>query len=126
VQDPAKYAEVLLNIARPHERWTAERVKSMFGSAEQDLALPTPIWVHITYQTAFVDEAGKLQMRPDIYGLDGRTLAAINAKRNAPEIASDRKRGPEIVSGRSGRPASAGANLQSLSYGTPGYAPTYR
>ena len=27
VQDPAKYAEVLLNIARPHERWTAERIK---------------------------------------------------------------------------------------------------
>ncbi len=42
VQDPAKYAEVLLNIARPQERWTAERIKSMFGSAERDIQLPTP------------------------------------------------------------------------------------
>ena len=28
VQDPAKYAEVLLNIARPREHWTAERIKA--------------------------------------------------------------------------------------------------
>jgi murein L,D-transpeptidase YcbB/YkuD len=53
VQDPAKYAEVLLNVARPREHWTAERIKSMFGAAEQDIQLqPTPIWVHLTYQTA--------------------------------------------------------------------------
>ena len=33
----------------------------MFGSGEQVLQLqPTPIWVHLTYQTAFVDEAGRL------------------------------------------------------------------
>ena len=38
VQDPAKYAEVLLNIARPSEHWTAERIK-MYGGAEQDLQL---------------------------------------------------------------------------------------
>jgi hypothetical protein len=50
VQDPAKYAEVLLNIARPHECWTAERIKNMFGSAEQDIQLqPTQIWVHLTH-----------------------------------------------------------------------------
>src|SRR5262245_59997401 len=29
VQDPAKYAEVLLNIARPQEHWTAERITRM-------------------------------------------------------------------------------------------------
>jgi hypothetical protein len=81
VQDPAKYAEVLLNIARPQEHWTAERIKRMFGSSEQDLQLqPTPIWVHLTYQTAFVDSAGKLQMRRDIYNLDSRTLAAIKSE----------------------------------------------
>ena len=32
VQDPAKYAEVLFNIARPSENWTADRIKRMFGS----------------------------------------------------------------------------------------------
>jgi hypothetical protein len=37
VQDPAKYAEVLLNIARPSEHWTVEKVKQMLGRGEQDL-----------------------------------------------------------------------------------------
>jgi murein L,D-transpeptidase YcbB/YkuD len=93
VQDPAKYAEVLLNIARPREHWTAERIKGMFGSAEQDIQLqPTPIWVHLTYQTAFVDNAGKLQTRRDLYGLDSRTLAAIKSERGVVEPTIERKR----------------------------------
>jgi murein L,D-transpeptidase YcbB/YkuD len=97
VQDPAKYAEVLLNIARPDEHWTAEKVKSMFGGAEQDVQLqPVPIWVHLTYQSAFVDETGKLQMRHDVYNLDARTLAAIKHERGA--IDSDRRREPEVAS----------------------------
>ena len=45
VQDPAKYAEVLLDIARPSENWTADRIKRMFGTGEQDIQLPAQIWV---------------------------------------------------------------------------------
>jgi murein L,D-transpeptidase YcbB/YkuD len=121
VQDPARYAEVLLNIARPQARWTAERIKSMFGSIEQDIALPpTQIWVHITYQTAFVDGAGKLQFRSDIYGLDSRTLAAIKSERGLIESAPDRKREQATASGsapdRSPRHASTGGKFQSMSY----------
>jgi murein L,D-transpeptidase YcbB/YkuD len=121
VQDPAKYAEVLLNIARPREHWTAERIKSMFGRAEQDLQLqPTPIWVHLTYQTAFADNAGKLQTRRDVYGLDGRTLAAIKSERGIVEPAVERKREPEVASGtganRSARPARTAT--QSMVYET--------
>src|SRR5439155_26948559 len=48
VQDPAKYAEVLLNIARPTENWTADKVKRMFGTGEQDIQLPAQIWVLLT------------------------------------------------------------------------------
>jgi murein L,D-transpeptidase YcbB/YkuD len=90
VQDPAKYAEVLFNIARPSENWTAERVKKMFGTAEQDIQLPVPIFVHLTYQSAFVDDAGKLQVRRDVYGLDGRTLAAIKSERGMVEPPQER------------------------------------
>src|SRR6266851_1088373 len=85
VQDPAKYAEVLFAIARPSENWTADKVKRMFGTGEQDIQLPVPIWVHLTYQSAFVDEAGKLQIRRDVYNLDGRTLAAIKSERGVVE-----------------------------------------
>jgi murein L,D-transpeptidase YcbB/YkuD len=117
VQDPAKYAEVLLNIARPQEHWTAARVQSMYGRGEQDLQLqPTPIWVHLTYQTAFVDNAGKLQFRRDIYNLDSRTVAAIKTERGNFEPASERKR--EEIAGSSPRkpavPARTGALPQPI------------
>jgi len=134
VQDPAKYAEVLLNIARPNERWTAEKIKNMFGSVEQDIQLqPTQVWVHLTYQTAFVDNAGKLQIRRDVYNLDSRTLAAIKGERGIIEPTPDRKQ--EMASGsgpnRTARPARSGVNIQSMFYETPSYArptpgPIYR
>ena len=139
VQDPAKYAEVLLKIARPQEHWTAERITRMFGSSEQNLQLqPTPIWVHLTYQTAFVDSADKLQMRRDIYNLDSRTLAAIKSGRGGIEAAPERKREHELVAStqrRAAPPAPAvpaarsGSMFQSMFSPTPSYygrAPVYR
>jgi murein L,D-transpeptidase YcbB/YkuD len=133
VQDPAKYAEVLFNIARPNEHWTAEKIRSMFGHAEQDIQLqPTPIWVHLTYQTAFVDDAGKLQMRHDVYNLDGRTLAAIRTERGMVEPASERKREQEAVAAAPRRAGSiyhshasvarSSPYSQSMFFGAPAYA----
>jgi murein L,D-transpeptidase YcbB/YkuD len=131
VQDPAKYAEVLLNIARPQEHWTAARITRMFGNGEQDIQLqPTPIWVHLTYQSAFVDDHGKLQMRRDIYNLDGRTLAAIKSGRGGMETAPERKRDQELIASRQRRspqPAAAvpvarsGSMFQSMFYPAPAY-----
>jgi len=97
VQNPAKYAEVLLNIARPNESWTADKVKRMFGTGEQDIQLPAQIWVLLTYQNAFIDEAGKLQIRRDIYNIDSRTIAAIKTERGIIEPAQERKREQEAV-----------------------------
>src|SRR6266542_919013 len=77
VQDPLKYAEVLLSIARPQDGYTAERLHRMFGKNEQAITLPTPIPVHLTYQTVFVDPSGKLQVREDVYGRDAPTVAAL-------------------------------------------------
>ncbi|QAU37555.1 L,D-transpeptidase family protein [Bradyrhizobium guangdongense] len=74
VQYPDQYASVLLNIAMPNEHYTPERVRSMYGSGEVDLKFPTPIPVNITYQTAFVDDAGKLQFRKDVYGRDATMI----------------------------------------------------
>jgi murein L,D-transpeptidase YcbB/YkuD len=119
VQDPARYAEVLLSIARPSENWTVDKIKRMFGTAEQDIQLPTPIWVHLTYQTAFVDDAGKLQIRRDVYNHDGRLLAAIKSERGMIEPVLERKR-ELVASGSSGGrrglgpPQSAFSFFQSL------------
>jgi murein L,D-transpeptidase YcbB/YkuD len=104
VQDPAKYAEVLLNIARPSEHWTIEKVKRMFGGGEQDIQLQSAqIWVHLTYQSAFVDDNGKLQVRPDVYNLDSRTLAAIKSERAIIETVPEGKSEQVIASGSGGR-----------------------
>src|SRR4029434_5557867 len=90
VQDPPKYAEVLLNLVRPNEGWTAERIKRMYGSAEVDIQFPTHIPVNLTYQTAFVDDDGKLQIRRDVYGLDSRMQAAIKSERGMVEMVQER------------------------------------
>jgi len=98
VQDAPKYAEVLSHIARPEEQWTAEKIRSTYGSTEHEIPLESvPIWIHLTYQTAFVDDAGRLQTRRDVYNLDSRTLAAIRSARAIPEPASERKSEPEVA-----------------------------
>ena len=107
VQDPAKYAEILFNIARPDENWTADKVKRMFGAGEQDIQLPAQIWVLLTYQNAFVDDAGQLQIRRDIYNIDSRTLAAIKSERGMIEPPQERKREQEVVATSQRRPGGA-------------------
>ncbi|MGB8400142.1 L,D-transpeptidase family protein [Bradyrhizobium sp.] len=82
VQNPDQYASVLLNIAMPNERFTPEKIRGMYGHSEIDLKFPTPIPVNITYQTAFVDDAGKLQFRRDVYGRDATMLALLRNGRN--------------------------------------------
>ena len=81
VQNPDQYASVLLGITMPNERYTPERIRSMYGHSEIDLKFPTPIPVNITYQTAFVDDAGKLQLRKDVYGRDATMLSLLKNSR---------------------------------------------
>jgi murein L,D-transpeptidase YcbB/YkuD len=89
VQDPPKYAEVLLGIARPDEHWTAERIKSMYGRGERDIQFEKLIPVYLTYQTASVVD-GKLVLRKDIYGYDAKMIPAIKHERGVVLMAKDR------------------------------------
>ncbi|HEY0909524.1 MAG TPA: L,D-transpeptidase family protein, partial [Bradyrhizobium sp.] len=77
VQNPDQYAAVLLGITEPNGHYTADKIRSMYGHGEVDLKFPTPIPVNITYQTAFVDDAGKLQIRKDVYGRDANMIALL-------------------------------------------------
>jgi murein L,D-transpeptidase YcbB/YkuD len=87
VQDPAKYAEVITALALPGGRsYTQDQIKGMYGRSEIDLRFNTPIPVHITYQTAFVDESGHLQIREDIYGRDAQTLAALKGDHRQADV----------------------------------------
>jgi len=77
VQDPVKYAEVLLSIMRPGEGYSQERIRKMIASmGEQDIQFPHYLPVHLTYQTAFVDDEGRLEFREDMYDRD-RVLIAV-------------------------------------------------
>ena len=93
VEDPAKYAEVLLAITRPGDGYTADRVRRMFGVNENEIKFNNPMPVHLTYQTAFVDDSGKLQFRDDIYGRDKDLLAILknDQQRAVADIAIERK-----------------------------------
>jgi murein L,D-transpeptidase YcbB/YkuD len=80
VQNPDQYAAALLNITLPNEHYTAERIRGMYGRSEIDIKFPTPVPVNITYQSAFVDDAGKLQIRRDVYGRDATMLSLLRVK----------------------------------------------
>lgn len=77
-QYPAHYAAVLLSLERPNDGYTVERIHKMYGPNEINIDFPTPLPVNITYQTAFVDGAGKLEFRDDIYGRDRELLAIMH------------------------------------------------
>jgi hypothetical protein len=92
VQDPVKYAEVLLSMVRSGEGYTEDRIRRMFGAYETDIQFPTFIPVHLTYQTAFVDDQGKLEFRDDIYGRDQALVAILNGtERKVADIPIQRK-----------------------------------
>jgi murein L,D-transpeptidase YcbB/YkuD len=99
VENPAKFAEVLFGISQPQQGYSAERIKRMFGSSEQQINLTQHIPVHLTYQTAYVDDAGKLVIREDIYGRDARTIMALknSSDRNA-EVVVARAAAPSVAS----------------------------
>jgi len=82
VQNPDQYAATLLNITMPNDHYTPEKIRGMYGRSEIDLKFPTPIPVNITYQTAFVDDAGKLQLRKDVYGRDAQMLQLLRGSKS--------------------------------------------
>lgn len=95
VQDPVRYAEILLSFAVPNEKYTQERIRRMFSDNEINIDFKVHIPVHITYQTAFVDENGELQFREDLYGLDAKYLSIIKGnERRIADVPVDRPADP--------------------------------
>lgn len=85
LEDPEKMATYLL---RNQPDWTPERIlEAMNSGTEKYVKLKDPVPVFITYYTAWVDDAGQLNFREDIYSHDktlvshmftGNTLLAKN------------------------------------------------
>jgi len=75
VEDPARLAEILMGGAS--RGWSAAKVHSLLGDKERTFSLPAPAPVHLQYFTEFVDYAGGLQERADLYGLTAKVAAAL-------------------------------------------------
>jgi L,D-transpeptidase YcbB len=92
VENPVKYAEVVLGLGRPGEGYTERRIRGMLGANEVEVRLSALVPVHLTYQTAFVDEEGKLQFRNDVYGRDRALLGILKGdERKVADIPIERK-----------------------------------
>ncbi|HXI07927.1 MAG: L,D-transpeptidase family protein [Bradyrhizobium sp.] len=130
VQNPDQYAATLLNIAMPNASYTPEKIRGMYGHSEIDLKFPTPIPVNITYQTAFVDDAGKLQLRKDIYGRDaimiglmkggrGKDLENVIARANPSYTRPSGSQLPSNVAFNDGSSYSSGPSFFARLFGPP-------
>ncbi|HET6514874.1 MAG TPA: L,D-transpeptidase family protein [Thermodesulfovibrionales bacterium] len=82
IERPIELAEYLL---RDDPWWTKVRLLAAIeNGAEQKVSIPHPLNVHFHYLTAWVDEAGTLQFRNDIYGRDVRLDEALRKKASLP------------------------------------------
>ena len=128
VQNPLTYGEKLLSLVLPKEHYTEARLEGMFGGSEININFPKFIPVHLTYQTAFVDDAGKLQMREDVYGRDARMFAILKsnerkvadiAVERAPNTSSKPVRMPAGMYGGGGYSYGGGSNFFDWMFGGP-------
>jgi murein L,D-transpeptidase YcbB/YkuD len=79
VEDPTKFGEIVLAMASTGPTPTSQQLYGLFGHDEKQFKLSSRPMVHLTYQTAYVDEAGKLVIRDDLYGFDSRIHTILNS-----------------------------------------------
>ena len=86
VENPDQYAEVLLSLSQPEDGYSLKRIRLLYGGDERSINLKETIPVYITYQTAFMDNVGQLQVRPDIYSLDNEMTTLLHADSEVADI----------------------------------------
>ena len=110
VENPLEYGTKLMSIEDPEAHYTAGEVREACSAATRSTSTsPKPIPVHLTYQTAFVDDDGKLQLRDDVYGRDAKMIAIL---KNRPSAAS-----PTSASSTRPNPSSKPVRLPTGTYG---------
>ncbi len=74
VQDPLAFADALL----VHDgKWTARKIRAMFGNRERRVNLSHAIPVHLAYFTVTVDRNGEMHRFADVYGHNARLKKAL-------------------------------------------------
>jgi murein L,D-transpeptidase YcbB/YkuD len=68
--DPLGFAELVL---KSDPNWPRAKIDAAVAAkTNRGVPLAIPLPVHLVYDTAWVDEAGTVQFRPDVYGRDQR------------------------------------------------------
>jgi murein L,D-transpeptidase YcbB/YkuD len=76
-----KPLELAAELLRDDPEWSREAIEEgIRDGATRRIALSETMPVVITYQTAFVDEEGLVNFRPDIYGLDTQLTLALSQR----------------------------------------------
>lgn len=71
--DPLGFAELVL---RDDPNWPRAKIDAAVAAkSNRGVPLPKPLPVHLIYDTAWVDEAGTVQFRADVYGRDKKETA---------------------------------------------------
>jgi len=78
VEDPTMFGQVMLHLAMNAPTPDSRQIYALFGKEEKIFKLNRQPRVHLTYQTAFVDDSGKLELRDDLYGMDARMHAILH------------------------------------------------
>jgi len=78
-----------IRVAEPHQLalfvfggenggWTQKRIEEMVATGKRTIVnLPQPISVHITYRTVWLDPAGIVHFRDDVYNRDKKLIKAL-------------------------------------------------
>ena len=78
VRNPMRFAEIVF---AETGGWSPSRVASLArGKPENEVAVPAPLSVHMTYFTVTVDDAGKAHTYRDIYGHEPRIRAGFEGR----------------------------------------------
>jgi murein L,D-transpeptidase YcbB/YkuD len=83
VDQPFRLGEIVLGA----DGYDEQRLRKMIGSGERTIKLKQELPIHLTYFTLFVDEAGRLQRREDIYGYDAKVRTALGIHRDGSSYA---------------------------------------
>ena len=90
LQDPIWLADYLLDGSPDWSPARRERVMGNWTPTTR-INLPAPMPLYIVYQTAWVDGTGEVAFRDDIYGIDAKVIAALQARETRREqLASSR------------------------------------
>jgi L,D-transpeptidase YcbB len=100
VENPTKFAEIMLHLGMRGTTPNAQQLYAQFGQDERTYKFTDRPAVYLTYQTVFVDDAGKLQTRDDTYGIHARIRSILHGdERRIADVAppQDPKRDTAVI-----------------------------